>query len=408
MLPAHRGARAPSGLTLFSPHASLGPMALSAAELKRHFSQVYGHPAAGVVRAPGRVNLIGEHTDYNDGFVLPIAIERQTLAAYAPRADRTIRLASRQQRRAEASFYLDGPIRRARPKWANYPRGVAAGLIAHGAELAGRDILFDSDVPIGGGLSSSSSLEVAAALAMLVGIGSRVDDYQLALICQKAEHDFVGAPCGIMDQAIAVMGRAGRAMLLDCRDGSARQIPFDDPHLMILVADTKVKHDLTDGGYAARRAQCHAAADKLGLKTLRDADEATVLAGADKLTGKELMRARHVVGEIDRTVRAVDALVAGDHAEFGRLMYASHASLRDDYQVSCPELDRIVELARPLRGVYGARMTGGGFGGCAIILVRADQADQVGRAVTEGFAAAFGHSCVVFATRAASGAGVVC
>ena len=377
------------------------------ANLKKRFAEKYGSPAAGMVSAPGRVNLIGEHTDYNDGFVLPIAIDKCTLAAFAPSGERRINIASLQQEGDDAWFDLDADIEKGSPKWANYPKGVAAGLVENGVELAGMDILFDSDVPIGGGLSSSASLEVSAALAMLAAAGREIDDYELAGICQKAEHEFAGTPCGIMDQAISIMAKPDRALLLDCRDGSARQIPFDDPDMLVLVADTKVKHDLTDGGYAARRDQCYSAAAKLGVKMLRDADADMVSAAADKLTDKEFIRARHVVSEIDRTLQAVEAMEAGNYATFGRLMYASHASLRDDYEVSCQELDEIVQLAATLEGVYGARMTGGGFGGCAIILADAKHADDIANAITESYTARFGHPCVIFSTRPAAGAGAV-
>ena len=356
-----------------------------------------------MVRAPGRVNLIGEHTDYNDGFVLPIAIDRCTLAAFAPGDGRVVNLASVQKEGDPASFDLDADIEKGSPQWANYPKGVAAGLVEKGVELVAMDILFDSDVPIGGGLSSSASLEVSAGLAMLEAAGRELDDYQLALICQKAEHEFAGTPCGIMDQAISVMGQAGKALLLDCRDGSARQIPFDDPDLVLLVVDTKVKHDLTDGGYAARRDQCYSAAAKLGVKMLRDADADMVSAARGELSDKEFTRARHIVSEIDRTLKAVEAMEAGDYEAFGKLMYASHASLRDDYEVSCDELDEIVHQASGLDGVYGARMTGGGFGGCAIILARTDRADDITVAITENYTARFGHPCVIFPTRAAAG-----
>ena len=377
------------------------------ASLRKRFSELYGREATGVVSAPGRVNLIGEHTDYNDGFVLPIAIDRYTLAAFAPGRERRVNLASVQQEGSAASFDLDADIVKGSPQWANYPKGVAAGLVEKGVELTAMDILFDSDVPIGGGLSSSASLEVSAALAMLAAAGREIDDYELALICQKAEHEFAGTPCGIMDQAVSIMAQAGKALLLDCRDGQPRHIPFDNPDLLLLVADTKVKHDLTDGGYAARRDQCYSAATKLGVKMLRDADLDMVSAAADRLSDKELTRARHVVSEIDRTLRAVEAMEAGDYAEFGQLMYASHTSLRDDYEVSCEELDEIVRLASGLEGVYGARMTGGGFGGCAIILADADRADSIAAAITESYTARFGHPCVIFPTRAAAGAGSV-
>jgi len=374
------------------------------AELKQRFESTYGRPPAGAARAPGRVNLIGEHTDYNDGFVMPIAIERQTVALYAPRGDRKVGFRSLQAAGA-ATVDLDGRIAPGEPPWANYCRGVAAGLLAAGARLTGADVLLDSDVPLGGGLSSSASLEVATALALLTAAGATgtLPPGRLALICQKAEHDFAGAPCGIMDQSIAIMGQAGRALLLDCRSGQTRHIPFDDPRAVLLVADTQVKHDIADGGYGARRRQCFDAAGKLGVKALRDADEARV-ARCNKLSGKELMRARHVVGEIHRTLQAAEALGAADYAEFGRLMYASHESLRDDYEVSCEELDVVVELARGCPGVYGARMTGGGFGGCAIVLAQADRAGEISGAVAAGFAKRFGRACPIFATRAAAGA----
>jgi galactokinase len=374
---------------------------------KKHFESCCHRRPDGAVRAPGRVNLIGEHTDYNDGFVLPIAIDRQTVAVYAARSDRLVNLRSRQAD-ASASIDLPGPIKPGRPQWANYCRGVAAGLVERGLELVGCDILFDSDVPLGGGLSSSASLEVATAFALLAAAGrlGSVGDRDLALICQKAENEFAGAPCGIMDQSIAIMARAGRALLLDCRSGRTRLIPFDDPDIVLLVADTQVKHDIAGEGYPLRRRQSHDAAARLGLPALRDATERQLAeaAAAGKLAGKELMRARHVVSEIARTLQAVEALEAGDYAMFGELMYSSHESLRDDYEVSCPELDAVVELAEGCEGVYGARMTGGGFGGCAIVLADAHKASAIGEAIAAGFAGRFGRRCPVFATRACAGA----
>ena len=376
--------------------------------LKNCFHSLHNCPPAGAVRAPGRVNLIGEHTDYNDGFVLPIAIQRQVVAMWAPREDRRVTFRS-VQAEGEATIELDSPIAPGLPGWANYCRGVAAGLISAGAPLKGADILFDGDIPLGGGLSSSAAIEVASALALLeaAGRGGHVGGRELALLCQQAEHRFAGAPCGIMDQSIAIMGQAGRAMLLDCRDGAIRQVPFDDPGVVLLVADTQVKHDISDGGYGARREQCHSAARRLEVVALRDVDEARVAAASrrEELAGKELMRTRHVVGEIARTLSACDALTAGDYRRFGELMYASHASLRDDYEVSCQELDAIVDAARACPAVYGARMTGGGFGGCAIILAQANAADAVTRTVQESFRQRFGRCCPIFPTRAMSGAG---
>ena len=376
--------------------------------LKNCFHSLHNCPPAGAVRAPGRVNLIGEHTDYNDGFVLPIAIQRQVVAMWAPREDRRVTFRS-VQAEGEATIELDSPIAPGLPGWANYCRGVAAGLISAGAPLKGADILFDGDIPLGGGLSSSAAIEVASALALLeaAGRGGHVGGRELALLCQQAEHRFAGAPCGIMDQSIAIMGQAGRAMLLDCRDGAIRQVPFDDPGVVLLVADTQVKHDISDGGYGARREQCHSAARRLEVVALRDVDEARVAAASrrEELAGKELMRTRHVVGEIARTLSACDALTAGDYRRFGELMYASHASLRDDYEVSCQELDAIVDAARACPAVYGARMTGGGFGGCAIILAQANAADAVTRTVQESFRQRFGRSCPIFPTRAMAGCG---
>lgn len=378
--------------------------------LKDRFESTYGDDATGAVRAPGRVNLIGEHTDYNDGFVLPIAIEREVVAVFRPRNDRKVNFASAQSPQA-ALLDLAGPIKPGEPKWANYCKGVAAGLGARDIPLVGADILFEGNIPLGGGLSSSAALEVATAMALLAAAGKvgAIKPRDIALVCQMAEHEFAGAPCGIMDQSIAVMGKAAAAMLLDCRSGHIEQIPFDNPNVILLVADTQVKHDITDGGYAKRRQQCYDAAAKLGVKMLRDADEQSVSAAAKAgtLGGKELMRARHVVGEITRTIEACRALKAGDYAGFGRLMYASHNSLRDDYEVSCEELDAVVDLARNCAGVYGARMTGGGFGGCAIILAEAEASGPIIESITTGFAARFGRRCPIFATHAVAGASVI-
>jgi len=378
--------------------------------LKQQFEARFRRPPTGVVRAPGRVNLIGEHTDYNDGFVLPIAIERQIVGCLGRRDDGVVRFASLQAAE-EATVDLDAPIAPGRPSWANYCKGVAAGLLKRGIELRGADVLFGSDIPLGAGLSSSAALEVCTAMALLVAADdtARLPQGELALLCQQAEHQYAGAPCGIMDQSISVMAQAGRALLLDCRTGATEQIPFDDPELTLLVVDTKVRHGIADGEYGLRRAQCESAARKLHLPALRDADAAMIeaLGPSAGLDEKESMRARHVVGEIARTLSAVDALRAGNVRKFGELMYESHASLRDDYEVSCPELDAVVEVARAHPAAVGARMTGGGFGGSVIILVAADRADEVGRSVAAAFERRFDHSCGIFTTKAAQGAGVL-
>jgi galactokinase len=274
--------------------------------------------------------------------------------------------------------------------------------------LCGADVLFDSDVPLGGGLSSSASLEVATAMALLeaCGAGGTIEQRELALICQQAEHKFAGAPCGIMDQSIAIMGQAGCALLLDCRDGSTKQVPFDDPGVVLLVADTQVKHDIGEGGYPLRRRQCHEAAAKLGVKALRDVTPQQAQAAIDKgaISGDLAKRVRHVVGEIARTLAAVKAMERGDFAAFGQLMFQSHTALRDDFEVSCEELDAIVDAASRCAGVFGARMTGGGFGGCAIVLVKADQASKTTTAIQDAFGKKYGRRCPIFETTAADGA----
>jgi len=372
------------------------------------FREAFGRPPAVVVRAPGRVNLIGEHTDYNDGFVLPIAIERQTVAGGAPRPDRRVCFRSLQADGAVTAD-LDEELTPVPGSWGNYPVGVAAELLRAGAELNGADVLFDSTVPVGGGLSSSAALEVAAALALMAVSGTPrcIDGAELARLCQRAENDFAGAPCGIMDQSIAVMGQAGRAMLMDCRSGQTRQVPFDDPAVVLLVADTRVAHDIGEGGYPLRRRQCHEAAERLGVPALRDVtpDRLRRALSSGTLGPEHFKRLRHVVGEIARTLEAVEALQGRDFDRFGELMFASHASLRDDFEVSCAELDAVVEAAGACEGVYGARMTGGGFGGCAIVLARAAAAEAASDRIAEAFASRFGRRCPIFATRAAAGAG---
>ena len=379
-------------------------------ELLRQFEGIFGpgdRPMA--VRAPGRVNLIGEHTDYNDGLVLPIAIDRQITALVRRRADRQVVIRSTMAEAAgEVRFDLDGPISRGEPEWGNYCRGVAAGLLARGEALAGAEILLDSTISRGAGLSSSAALEVATALVLQWAAGrlGAVPAGELARLCQRAEHEYAGAPCGIMDQSVCIMARPGAALLLDCRSGQTRHVPFDDPDVVLLVCDTQVRHAISGTGYASRRRQCESAAARLGVPALRDATDA--IAGAcPGLTDVERRRVRHVVGEIDRTRRAVAALEAGDHVAFGKLMVASHVSLRDDYDVSCPELDAIVATAMAQGGVFGARLTGGGFGGSAIVLARRDRASAVTAGIGADFAGRFGRTCPVFATRAAGGAGLL-
>ncbi len=374
-------------------------------ECKEQFESHFGRPAEAAFRAPGRVNLIGEHTDYNDGYVLPMAIERETVALVAPREDNIVRVVSNQQDEP-AEFSLDA-VAPGTPPWTNYCRGVAAGIVERDLAPGGCDILLASSVPLGGGLSSSASLEVATALAILRTAEKKIDGMDLARLCQEAEHEYAGMPCGIMDQAISILGKRGSALLLDCRAGDTALIPFDNPDLVLLVCNTNVKHSLADGEYAKRRETCHEAAAKMGVDSLRDADcqQVQTAAAGGLLDGNHLKRARHVTGEIDRTLKAVDALNNADYPQFGELMYGSHASLRDDYAVSCVELDEVVDIASRSEGVFGARMTGGGFGGCAIVLVKSRCVEAVTEAIATGYRDKFNRACTLFSTVAADGAG---
>jgi len=358
-------------------------------EVTQQFAKAYGRQPRWIAAAPGRVNVIGEHTDYNDGFVLPMAIERYTLIAAAPCANgsKNIRLRSTVGDGA-ASLDLGRPIKpAAKGNWHNYPAGVVAGFVARGLQPGGFDALIHSSVPLGGGLSSSAALEVSTATLLEAITGKKLDLVEKALLCQKAEHDFAGVPCGIMDQFISVMGKQDCLLLLDCRSRKPELVPMIDPSVALLITNTNVKHELTGGEYAKRRAQCETAAKALGVASLREAS-ASILEGAqNKMDEVVFRRARHVVSEIERTLRAADAVRVSRWAEAGKLMYASHFSLRDDYEVSCAELDAVVEIAEqigPAGGVFGCRMTGGGFGGCTVALVSTDSVSAIsGRIASE-------------------------
>lgn len=355
--------------------------------------------------APGRVNLIGEHVDYCGGFVLPMAIERFTTIAAAPRSDAGPAVARFHSLVKDETVEIplsSGPILPL-PGWAAYVTGVLAGFQARGLVPPPFDAVIDSTVPLGGGLSSSASLEVAVALLVARMTGATVAPLDLALLCQKAEHEHAGVPCGVMDQCAAALAREGHLLLLDCRSLAAEHVPFDRDDVLVLVADTNVRHALTDGGYARRRADCEAAAATLGLPLLRDATPDAV-DGIRAAVGDVVhRRARHVVGEIARTRAAAAALAAGRWAEVGSLMAASHASLRDDFEVSCPELDALVELAVAQPGVIGSRMTGGGFGGCTVTLVEEPHAAAAAAAIAAGYKARTGRDCTLFTTRPAPG-----
>ncbi len=348
-------------------------------ELRARFSTRFGRDAA-VYRAPGRVNLIGEHTDYNDGFVLPVAIDLFTWVAAAPRDDRLVRLHA-ENLDADATFSLDERHPTPARDWSDYPRGVALALAGAGHRLRGADLLVASEIPIGAGLSSSAALEVAVAWALLDLAGEAPEPDEVARLCQRAENEWVGTRCGIMDQFASCRGGAGHALLLDCRSLAARAVPIPAAAALV-VCDSMVAHALADGAYNRRRAECEEGARALarvvpGIAALRDATPADLERQRDAMDPTVHRRCRHVVSENERVLAAAQALEAGDLPRLGELLCASHESLRHDYEVSCPELDALVELAVSLPGVFGSRMTGGGFGGCTITLARAEHAEQV-------------------------------
>ncbi len=386
------------------------------------FRSAFGREPAFAAAAPGRVNLIGEHTDYNGGLVLPIAIDRACVAVGAPAVgagrSRVVAvdvgeavecdLSSALSPAPEIAGLVDGPRVRT-GSWASYVLGVGATLASRVAALGGRvcnvDVAVSSAVPPGGGLSSSAALEVSVATALEHAWGVGFAPVETARLCREAEHEFAGVPCGIMDQFISAMGREGHALLIDCRSESAEEVPMPPAErAVVVVMNTNVHHALASGEYARRRQECRGAAAKIGVSELRDATLAQVRARAGDLCEVELKRTRHVVTENGRVLNAAAALRAGDLASIGRLMNESHESLRLDYEVSCEELDVLVELARGVRGVFGARMTGGGFGGCAIALAEPAAVADLSVIASDGYRAAFGRECDIFATRACAGA----
>ncbi len=355
--------------------------------------------------APARVNLIGEHTDYNDGWVLPMAIDRRTVVAAAPRSDRRVRVHSISMG-SDAELSLDAPAPGRRGNWLDYVEGMARVLDAGGHRLAGADLVIGSDIPLGAGLSSSAALEVAVGLSLLGVSGLSIPPRELALAGRRAEHEFVGTMCGVMDQLVVALGRADHALLIDCRSLDASLIPLDLPGAAVIVCDTGVKHELASSAYNERRAQCGQAIEALqktspGVLSLRDVSAEALARGT--LPDLLRRRARHVVTENARTLAAASALRAGQMEAMGALMFASHASLRDDYQVSAPELDTLVSAAAQIDGVYGARMTGGGFGGCVVGLVAADAALRILQDLAERFAREHGRRPRGFVARAAGG-----
>jgi len=353
------------------------------------------------VRAPGRVNLIGEHTDYNDGFVLPMAIDRHVAIHVRPRHDRLVILRSGRDPRA-VTLDLASAIEPVPRHWSNYPAGVIVGYQRHGYGIPGFDAEISATLPAGGGLSSSAALEVATATAIETLCGRSLPPDEKALLCQQAEHEFAGVPCGIMDQFAVCFGQAGHAIQLDCRSRQIVPVPIDGA-VRVLVIDSGVRHSLVDGEYAARRRQCETAARLLGVRSLRDVGPADWARGGPLLPAIERARVGHVLSENDRVIAFAAALGRRDWPAAGRLMRESHESLRRDYEVSCRELDLIVEAAGGVPGVHGCRMTGGGFGGSVVALIDRSRTGAILPAVAESCRAALGREPSMFVTSAAGG-----
>ena len=385
---------------------SLADLAADAAVgLKDHF----GVDATVTAAAPGRVNLIGEHIDYCDGFVMPFAIDRYIVIAAALNGTGNARVATALGGEP-AILPLNIKQEVSSPKWANYLRGVFQGFQERGHHLPGFDAYIISSVPGGAGLSSSAALECCVATLLEGLVDTVLDTKEKALLCQKAEHDFASVPCGIMDQFASAFGKPNRLILIDCQSGEPELVPFENPDLTVLIANTMVHHELSDGGYAARRKNTEDGLAIIGKKSWRDVTIVEVEDAWDRLGDPVNRRSRHVVGEIARTVAAADALSKNDFEALGPLMAASHDSLRDDFEVSCKELDIMVEIARAIGrngGVIGARMTGGGFGGSTVTLCESRKAAEIAATLTEKYKEATGITAQIFASRPSLGAHLV-
>jgi galactokinase len=367
------------------------------------FTHRFGSPPSTIVRAPGRVNLIGEHTDYNDGFVLPMAIDRAIWIALRPRSDRLVAAHSLDFDET-AEFDLDRLEKQS--GWIEYLKGVAWSLQDAGYTLHGFDAVISGDVPIAAGLSSSAAWELAAARAFSVTSGFAWDAAKMALLAQRAENKWVGVNCGIMDQMISAAGQANHALLIDCRSLETQTVPLP-PNTVVIVLDTATRRGLVDSAYNERRAQCEAVARFFGVKALRDVTLDQLNEKHDQLDRVAYRRALHVIGENDRTLQAVEVMKRGEGIELGQLMQLSHMSLRDDFEVSSRELNIMVECAEHQAGCYGARMTGAGFGGCAVALVRQDAAEAFSAGVAAEYQAETGLKPNIYICTATNGAEIV-
>ncbi len=370
------------------------------------FSERFGREPSVLVRSPGRVNLIGEHTDYAEGFVMPAAINFATLAGISPRTDGKIVIYS--ENFGEEKTFDAAAAPKATKNWSDYPMGVVAILSGEGHKFPGFSLTLWGDVPLGSGLSSSAALEVVTALAVLSLINASYPGPVLARLCQRVENEFVGANCGIMDQFISANGKKDHALLLDCRDLSFKLAPIP-PDVALVIANTMVKHSIAGGDYPTRRRESEAAcaviaSHRPGVPFLRDATLEDLDKWGSEMEPKSLMRARHVISENLRTVAASQALLRGDMKELGRLMSEAHWSYSRDFEGSCVEADTMVELAQDLPGLIGARLTGGGFGGCTINLVEQSQAQSFAKALRERYAAKTGIEPQIHVCHASDGA----
>lgn len=384
-------------------NGNLNKLALKAtAELKSHF----GHEAAHVAAAPGRVNLIGEHIDYCDGFVLPFAIDRHTIIASYPNGKSVARIRS-SALSDTIEIPLHGDLRPVAPCWENYVRGVLSGYLKKGADIPGFDACVVSSIPAGGGLSSSAALECAMATLIEKMSGFSLEPTQRALLCQEAEQHFVGVPCGPMDQLSSVLGETDHLLLIDCQSNAVVPIPFRNDEVTFVIANTHVKHSLADGSYKTRREQTEMALGIIGAASWRQVSMADLSLLESHTPSALFRRARHVVTEMVRTIDAADAIKMRDYPKLGKLMQESHRSLRYDFEVTCKELDLMVNIANDIGasgGVLGSRMTGGGFGGSTITVCDASRAGEVVEKMTAQYHAATGISADIFVSRPSAGA----
>ena len=379
-------------------------MSLGKEEMVSRFTARFGQSPRWVVRAPGRVNLIGEHTDYNGGFVLPLAIDRAVWIALQPRDDCRVVVYSADYDQS-GEFSLDELQSNQNTGWIEYLRGTAWSLQEAGHRLTGWEGVLMGDVPLGAGLSSSAALEMATARALAAAGNLAWNPAEMAKLGQHAENKWVGVNCGIMDQLISAAGQAQHAMLIDCRSLDTRPVPFPSG-VAVVVLDTSTRRGLVDSAYNERRSQCEAAAKFFGVTALRDVSPEQFRQSADGLDALTRRRALHVITENSRTLQAAEAMQHGNAMELGRLMYESHRSLRDDYEVSSDALNAMVECASDHEACYGARMTGAGFGGCAMALIRAEAADDFVHHVTTSYQQKTGHAPAVYVCQATNGAEV--